>query len=82
MYIRYKGGGSSISLLTGKYSTNFKAEAKALKAAVTEVKNNLPRVHKKIVIFTDALSVLHALQNPRKKDLNELTTVLSVEFTS
>ena len=79
MYIKYKGqrDKSSISLPTGKYSTNFKVEAEALKAAATEVKNNLPTVHKKIVIFTDALSVLHAVQNPRKKDLNEPTIVLS-----
>ena len=77
MYIRYKGEESSLSFPTGKYSTNFKAEAEAQKAAATEFKNNLPRAHKKIVSFTDAVSALHALQNPLKKDLNELTTVLS-----
>ena len=67
MYIRYKGEESSLSFPTGKYSTNFKAEAEALKAAATEIKNNLPIAHKKIVILTDAFSVLYALQRPRKK---------------
>ena len=65
------------SASTGKYSTNFKAEAEALKTAATETKNNLPRAYQKFVILTDALSILHALKNPHRKDLNELTTVLS-----
>ena len=34
-----------------------------------------------MVIFTDALSVLSTLRNPRQKDLNELATVL-VDLTA
>ena len=47
------------------------AEVEALKAAATEIKNNLSRKRKKMFILTDAV------QNPSKKDLNELITVLS-----
>ena len=73
------GGGdeiAQISIATGKYSTNFKAEAEALKKAATEIRNNLPRTKPNVVIFTDALSVLCKLQNPRQKDLNEVETAL------
>ena len=60
--------------------TNDKAEAEALKKAVTEIGSNLPRTQQKIVIFTDALSVLQALQSPRK-ELNELASALATLCT-
>ena len=47
-----------------------------MKAAALDLTQNLGRVKPKVVIFTDALSVLQALQNPKKKDLNELVTAL------
>ncbi|KAK7095978.1 hypothetical protein V1264_005326 [Littorina saxatilis] len=81
VYIRYNHGEAHITLATGKYSTNFKAETEAIRKAAEEIKANLPRTKSKVVIFTDALSVLSALHNPRKKDLNELAAVL-VSFTA
>ena len=43
VHIRYNDGIARITIATGKYSTNFKAEAEALKKAATEIRNNLPR---------------------------------------
>ena len=77
MYIKYNDGIAQIAIATGKYSTNFKAEAEALKRAAIEIRNNLPRTKPNVVIFTDALSVLSKLQNPRQKDLNEVETALA-----
>ena len=34
------------------------------------------KTHKKVVFFSDALSALDALQNPTKKELNNLTSIL------
>ena len=77
-YIRYYDGIAQITIATGKYSTNFKAEAGALKKkkAAIEIRNNLSRTKPNVVIFTDALSVVSKLQNPRQKDLNEVETAL------
>ena len=76
VYIKYNDGIAQIITSTGKYSTNFKAEAEALKRAAIEIRNNLPRTKLSVVIFTDALPVLIKLQNPRQKDLNEVETAL------
>ena len=76
VYIRYNDEIAQITIATGKYSTNFKAEAEALKKASAEIRNNLPPTKPNVVIFTDALSVLSKLQNPRQKDLNEVETAL------
>ena len=76
VYIRYNDGIAWIIIATGKYSTNFKAEAEDLKKAATEIRNNLPRTKPNVVIFTDTLSVLSKLQNPRQKDLSEVETAL------
>ena len=76
VYTRYNDGIAQISIATGKYSTNFEAEAEALKKAASEIRNNLPRTKLHVVIFTDALSVLSKLQNPLQKDLNEVETAL------
>ena len=40
-----------------KHSTNFKAEAEALKKAAVDIRNNLLRTKPNAVIFTDALSL-------------------------
>ena len=73
MYIRYNDGKAHITIATGKYSINFKAEAEALnnnnnnnnnKNPATEIRDNLPQTKPNVVIFTDALSVLNKLQNP------------------
>ena len=76
VYIRYNDGIEQITIATGKYSTNFKVEAEALKKAAIEITNNLPRTKPNVVIFTDALSVLSKLQNPHQKDLSEVETAL------
>ena len=76
VYIRYNNGIAQITIATGKYSTNFRAEAEALKKAAIEIRNNLPRTKPNVIIFTDALSVLSKLQNPHQKDLSEMETVL------
>ena len=76
VYIKHNDGIAQITIATEKYSTNFKAETEALKRAAIEIRNNLPRTKPIVVIFTDALSVLSKLQNPRQKDLNEVETAL------
>ena len=81
VYIRYNAGIAQITIATGKYSTNFKAEAEALKKAAIEIRNNLPRTKPNVVIFTDALSVLSKLQNPHQKDPSEVETAL-VDLTA
>ena len=49
----------------GRYATNFKAKAMTLNTTATEIQANLDKYHKKkIVFFSDALSVLDALQPP------------------
>ena len=45
--------------------------------AKIELRNNLPRTKPNVVIFTNALSVLCKLQNPRQKNLNEVETALA-----
>ena len=56
VYISYNDGKTHFTITTGKYSTNFKAEAEALKKrAATEIRNNLPQPKPSVVIFTDAL---------------------------
>ena len=46
---------------------NFRTEAMALNTAASEILGNLDKTHKKVVFFSDALSVLDALQNPSKR---------------
>ena len=81
MYIKYNDGIAQTTIATGKYSTNFKAQAEALKRAAIEIRNNLPRTKPNVVIFTDALSVFSKLQNARQKDLSEVETAL-VDLTA
>ena len=50
----------------------------ALNTAATEILANLDKTHKKVVFFSDALSVLDALpQKTQKKELNNLKRILS-----
>ncbi|KAK7100294.1 hypothetical protein V1264_023272 [Littorina saxatilis] len=74
--IGYREEDAAHSVATGRYSTNYKAEAEALEKAARELHSNLPRAHEKIVIFTDAISVLQALEK-NDKELNELALALS-----
>lgn len=77
IYIRYLDREAEHSIATGKYSTNFKAEAKAIQKAAEELLQNTDQIKRNVVILTDALSVLDALKNHKKKDLNSLNKVLA-----
>ena len=71
--IKLKTMEEEISLPTGRYSSNFRAEATALQEAAKRLARGRRKAKKNIVIFTDALSVLEALKNPRSEDLDPLT---------
>ena len=64
-----------ISVVAGRYATHFKAEAKALNTAATEILASFDKIHKKVVYLSETLSVLDALQNPKKKELDNLTSI-------
>ena len=81
VYIGYNDRKAHITIATGKYSANFKAEAEALKKAAVEIRDNLPQTKPNVVIFTYALSVLNKLQNHCQNDLNEVETAL-VDLTA
>ena len=76
VYIQYPGGKDKISLATGLYTTNYKADAKALKtaAAHTEVST---QASPNVVLPMDALSVLQALQSNRDTEHNDLFAALA-----
>jgi len=64
------------SIIIGKYSTNFKAEAVAIKTGATQVEQS-PHTTTNVVFFSDALSVLQTLQTARDKEMNDLSSVLA-----
>ena len=77
VYIQYAGGKEDkISLATGLYSTNYKAEAEALKTAAAHIEAST-HASLKVVLLTDALSVLQALQSNRDTEINDLSTALA-----
>jgi ribonuclease HI len=77
IYIKYTGGGEDhISLATGIYSTNFKAEAVALKIGAEHIEHS-PLSSHNIVFFSDAKAVLQALDTARDKELNALSSALA-----
>jgi len=65
------------SIPTGQFCSNYKAEADALHSAANLLIDNKQDLRPNVVIFSDALSVLQALQNPRIKELNHLVTALN-----
>ena len=68
VYIQYAGGKEDkISLTTGLYSTNYKAEAEALKTAAAHIEVST-HASPSVVLLTDALYVLQALQSNRNTD--------------
>ena len=76
VYIQYAGGKEDkISLATGLYSTNYKAEAEALKTAAAHIEVSTHASPN--VVLTDALSVLQALQSNRDTELNDLSAALA-----
>ena len=54
---------SSISIPTGKYSTNYKPEAEVLQEAARVLVNSEATYNTKVVLLTAARSVLESLEN-------------------
>ena len=67
---------SSISIPTGKYSTNYKAEAESLQEAARVLENSEATYNTKVVLLTDANSVLESLESTRCPELNALTRAI------
>ena len=67
---------SSISIPTGKYSTNYKAEAEALQEAARVLANSEATYNTKVVLLTDARSVLESLESTRCPELNALARAI------
>ena len=63
---------SSINIPTGKYSTNYKAEAEALQEAARVLVNSEATYNTKVVLLTAARSVLESLESTRCPELNAL----------
>ena len=75
--IQYPGGREDkISLATGLYSTNCKAEPEALKTAAAHIEAST-HASLSVVLHMDALSVLQALQSNRDTDHNDLSAALA-----
>ena len=70
------GKKDKISLATGLYSTNYKAEAEALKTAAAHIDFSIHASPN--VVLTDALSVLQALQSHRDTELNDLSAAFAL----
>lgn len=77
IYIKYpRGIEERFCLPTSLYSTNYKAEAEALRAASNHIQNSL-HTSTNVVLLSDALSVLQAMQTGRDMELNSLASVLT-----
>ena len=77
VYFQYAGGKEDkISLATGLYSTNYKAEAETLKTEAAHIEVST-HASPNVVLLTDALSVLQALQSNRDTELNDLSAALA-----
>ena len=82
VYVQYpRGKEDKISLATGLYSTNYKAEAEALKTASAHIEVSTHTFHS-VVLLTDVLSILQALQSNRDTDHNDLSAALASLCTS
>ena len=77
VYIQYPGGREDkISRATHLYSTNYKAEAEALKTVAAHIEVSTHASHS-VVLLMDALSILQALQSHRDTDLNDPSAALA-----
>ena len=78
VYVQYPNGTEEkMCFPTGKYSTNYKAECLAIEKAATLMSRDITNSIKDVVILTDALSVLQALQKNTNPELNNLTSAIS-----
>ena len=77
VHIQYAGGKEDkIGLATGLYSTNYKGEAEALKTAAAHIEVST-HASPNVVLLTDTLSVLQALQSNRDTELNNQSATLA-----
>ncbi|GFS16193.1 glutamate decarboxylase [Elysia marginata] len=78
VYIEWPDNSSSkISIPTGKYSTNYKAEAEALQEAAKVLVNSEATHHAKVVLLTDARSVLDARDSTKCPEVNALAQAIT-----
>ena len=78
IYIKYPDGhDKKISKATGVYSTNYKAEVFAIQMATTHVINS-PHTSKNVVFWSDAMSILQAIEIHKDKELNSLFSSLDL----
>ena len=64
-----------ISIPAGAFATHFKSEATAIQEAILLIQERY--TDQNIVILTDALSVLQALNANQNKELNELKSIIA-----
>ena len=77
VYTQYPGGREDkISLAAGLYSSDYNAETEALKTAAAHTEVSTHASHS-VVLLTDALSILQALQSNRDTDHNDLSAALA-----
>ena len=77
VYTQYPGSKEDkISLATGLYSTNYKDDGEVLKTAAAHIEVST-HASPNVVLLTDALSVLQALQSNRDTELNDLSAALA-----
>ena len=75
--VKYPDGTDDrLSFATGLYSTNYKAETEALRAAAAHIENS-PHLSHRVVFLSDALFILQALQTGKDTDLNNLVSNLT-----
>ena len=82
VYIQYpEDREDKISLATGLCSTNYKDEVEALKTAAVHTEASTHASHN-VVLLTNVLSILQALQSNRDTDHNNLCAALASLFRS
>ena len=78
IFVQYPDrGNEKISLPTGLYSSNYRAESVAIEKAANNVKEKLQSPERNIVFLTDALSVLQSLKRNKDVENNALSTALA-----
>ncbi|GFR79424.1 RNA-directed DNA polymerase from [Elysia marginata] len=78
VYIEWPDNSSSkISIPTGKYSTNYKAEAEAPQEAAKVLVKSEATHHAKVVLLTDARSVLDELESTKCPEVNALAQAIT-----
>ncbi|XP_045210549.2 ribonuclease H-like [Mercenaria mercenaria] len=72
IFILYTSGRSETnSIPTGRHCTNYRAEVEAIKQAIKLIEES-PESCPNVIIFTDALSVLQALENSKQTSISRV----------